>query len=45
MGKLSPEERPQVGKLANEVRDRFEAALEARKATLAAAELEARMAA
>ena len=32
MGKLSPEERPQVGKLANEVRDRFEAALEARKA-------------
>ena len=43
MGKLSPEERPQVGKLANEVRDRFEAALEARKATLAAAELEARM--
>ena len=45
MSKLSPEERPQVGKLANEVRDRFEAALEARKATLAAAELEARMAA
>ena len=45
MGKLSPEERPQVGKLANEVRDRFEAALEARKATLAAVELEARMAA
>ena len=45
MGKLSPEVRPQVGKLANEVRDRFEAALEARKATLAAAELEARMAA
>ena len=45
MGNLSPEERPQVGKLANEVRDRFEAALEARKATLAAAELEARMAA
>ena len=45
MGKLSLEERPQVGKLANEVRDRFEAALEARKATLAAAELEARMAA
>ena len=41
MGKLSPE----VGKLANEVRDRFEVALEARKATLAAAELEARMAA
>ena len=32
MGKLSPEERPQVGKLANEVRDRFEAALEARMA-------------
>ncbi len=45
MGALSPEERPQVGKLANEVRDRFEEALAARKEALAAAELEARMAA
>lgn len=45
MGSLSAEERPAVGKLANEVRSRFEEALEARKAVLAEAELEARMAA
>ena len=45
MGKLAPEERPVVGKLANEVRARFEVALEERKAVLSAAELEARMAA
>ena len=45
MGKLSAEERPLVGKLANEVRAKVEEALEERKAKLGAAELEARMAA
>ena len=45
MGKLSPEERPQVGKLANEVRAHVEATLEARKAELERAALEARIAA
>ena len=45
MGQLSKEERPVVGKLANEVRGRVEAALEARKAELAALELEAKIAA
>ncbi len=45
MGQLSAEERPVVGKLANEVRAAFEAALEQRKEALAAAELESRMAA
>ena len=45
MGKLSPEERPQVGKLANEVRARVEAALEHRRHELEHAALEARIAA
>ncbi|MBQ9058379.1 MAG: phenylalanine--tRNA ligase subunit alpha [Atopobiaceae bacterium] len=34
MGKLSPEERPTIGKLANEVRSQIEEALAARKAEL-----------
>jgi phenylalanyl-tRNA synthetase alpha chain len=45
MGGLSAEERPLVGKLANEVRSAFEEALESRKAELSAVELEQRMAA
>ena len=44
MGKLAPEERPQVGKLANEVRARVEAELEARKAELSAIAMQARFA-
>ena len=45
MGQLSPEERPQVGKVANEVRQAIEDALRVRKEELAAAELAQRMAA
>lgn len=45
MGQLSPEDRPKVGKLANEVRSRIEAALEERKHELEHAALEARIAA
>ena len=45
MGQLSKEERPQVGKLANEVRSRVEAALDARKAELSKVAMEARIAA
>ena len=44
MGQLSKDERPQVGKLANEVRAHVEAALEAKRAELAAAALDARIA-
>ena len=43
MGSLTPEERPQVGKLANEVRRQVEAELAERKAQLEAAELAARI--
>ena len=43
MGKLSPEERPAMGQLANEVRAALEGALEARGAELAAADLERRL--
>lgn len=35
MGKLSPEERPQVGQMANEVRTYIEGAIESKKAQLA----------
>lgn len=45
MGKLSAEDRPRVGKLANEVRTAVEQALAARKEELASLELEHRMAA
>ena len=45
MGQLGAEERPQVGKLANEVREALEQALASRKETLAAAEMQARVAA
>jgi phenylalanyl-tRNA synthetase alpha chain len=45
LGSLSAEERPAVGKVANEVRVTIEEAIEARKATLSAEALEARMAA
>ena len=43
MGAVPKEERPHVGKHANEVRARLELALEERKAQLAMAELEARI--
>lgn len=43
MGSLSPEERPVVGKRANEVRVKVEAALEEAQAQLEAAELDARI--
>ena len=43
MGKLSPEERPAMGQLANEVRAALEQALEARGAELAAADQERRL--
>ena len=45
MGKLSPEERPVMGQLANSVRAAIEEKLETRKAELAAAALEAKLAA
>ena len=45
MGQLSPEDRPKVGKLANEVRSRIEVALEKRRHELEHAALEARIAA
>ena len=45
MGKLSAEERPVMGQLANSVRATIEERLETRKAELAAAALEARLAA
>ena len=44
MGKLSPEERPIIGQLANSVRADIEAKLEERKATIHAAVLEAKLA-
>ena len=45
MGKLSPEERPVMGQLANAVRASIEEKLEARKAEIHAAVLEAKLAA
>ncbi len=45
MGALSPEERPVVGKVSNEVREALEAALAERNAELGAAALDARVAA
>ena len=45
MGKLSPEERPVMGQLANAVRADIEAKLEERKAAINAAVLEAKLAA
>ena len=44
MGKLSPDERPIIGQLANSVRADIEAKLEERKATIHAAVLEAKLA-
>ena len=44
MGKLSPEERPIMGQLANTVRAEIEAKLESRKASIHAAVLEAKLA-
>jgi phenylalanyl-tRNA synthetase alpha chain len=43
LGQLSAEERPAAGKVSNEVRVALEAAIDERKATLAAAELDARI--
>ena len=43
MGQLTPEERPIVGQIANEVRADIEAAMTARKETLAAEALERRL--
>ena len=45
MGKLSAEERPVMGQMANAIRAELEAKLEARKAELEASALEARLAA
>ena len=45
MGKLSPEERPVMGQLANAVRAEIEAKLEERKTSINAAVLEAKLAA
>lgn len=45
MGKLSAEERPVMGQIANSVRNEIEAKLEARKAAIHAAVLEAKLAA
>ena len=45
MGKLSPEERPVMGQLANAVRAEIEAKLEERKSAINAAVLEAKLAA
>ena len=45
MGKLSAEERPVMGQLANSVRAEIEAKLEERKAAINAAVLEAKLAA
>ena len=45
MGKLSPEDRPVMGQLTNSVRAAIEEKLETRKAELAAAALEAKLAA
>ena len=44
MGKLSPEERPVMGQLVNEVREELEKALEEKAATLKQKEKEARLA-
>lgn len=44
MGRLSAEERPRVGKVANQVKGRIEQALEAREAQLRAGEAGARLA-
>lgn len=43
LGKLSPEERPKIGALANEVKEALQNALESQKATLQAAEIQARL--
>ena len=45
MGKLSPEERPVMGQMANAVRAEIEARLEERKSAIHAAVLEAKLAA
>ena len=45
MKDLSKEERPKVGKFANEIRDELAQALEAKKAELATARLNAKLAA
>ncbi|NEP17477.1 MAG: phenylalanine--tRNA ligase subunit alpha [Leptolyngbya sp. SIO4C1] len=43
MGKLSPEERPRIGALANQVKTAVQAQLEQRKADLQAAQIEAQL--
>lgn len=43
LGKLSPEERPKIGALANEVKEVLQTALESQKTTLQAAEIQARL--
>jgi phenylalanyl-tRNA synthetase alpha chain len=45
LGTLTPEERPAIGKAANDVREELTAALEARKAELSSVALKARLAA
>ncbi len=44
MGKLSPEERPRMGKIVNEAREELEGLLEKKQSGLQAAELEKRLA-
>ncbi|OKH39592.1 phenylalanine--tRNA ligase subunit alpha [[Phormidium ambiguum] IAM M-71] len=43
LGKLSPEERPKIGALANEVKEALQSALESQKSSLQAAEIQARL--
>lgn len=43
MGKLSPEERPKIGALANEIKEKLQNDLEARKLELQKAQLEAQL--
>lgn len=43
MGKLSPEERPRIGALANKVKDAIQTRLEERKTALQAAQIEAQL--
>jgi len=43
LGKLSPEERPKIGALANEVKEALQTALESQKSSLQAAEIQARL--
>jgi len=43
LGKLSPDQRPKIGALANEVKEALQSALESQKSALQAAEIQARL--